>query len=58
VVAELGVFDDGDGAEELEGGLPEVIGVLVAVERRLGVLSAAVELCQGQRQTPHQFFTE
>ena len=46
----LGVGDHGDGAEQLEAGLPEVVGGVVAVARRLGVDGPAVELGQRQRQ--------
>ena len=56
VVAQLRVLDDGDGAEEFQGRFPEVIGGLVALQRRLGVVGAAAELGQGQRQATQEIF--
>ena len=53
-LAALGVGDDRRRAEQLERRLPEVVGRVVPVERRLGVVGAAVELGQRQGQPPDQ----
>ncbi len=58
LVAQLGVFDDGHGPEQLQARLPEVIGGMVAILRCLGVVGAAIELCQGQRQHTKEVFVE
>ena len=54
VGVERSVFDDGDRAEELEGGLPEVVGVLVPVEGRLLAFWAQQSLDQRQREPRDQ----
>ena len=56
LVVQLGVLDDGDGAEQLQGRFPEVEGGMVALLRRLSVVSAAIQLGQGQGQPPNQVF--
>ena len=47
VVAQRGIFDHGDRAEQLDRRLPEIKRGLVAIERRLGIAGAADQL--GQR---------
>jgi hypothetical protein len=47
---------DGGGAQELEGGLPEVVGGVVALPGRLGVVGPAVQLRQRQGQPQQQAF--
>src|SRR4029077_7555654 len=51
---EPGVLYDADGAEELQPGLAEVERGEVSLQRRLGVVGAAVQLGQRQRQPPAQ----
>jgi hypothetical protein len=58
VLAQGGVLHERDRAQEPQGGLPHAVGGKVALLRRPRVVSAAVELCQRQRQAAHQVVVE
>ena len=48
------VFNDGGSGEQFQCGFPEIKGGEVAFERGLGVMGAAIQLRQRQRQTGKQ----
>ncbi len=52
----LGIGDDGNRTEELEGGFPQVKGRQVPLQGRLGIAGAAIQLREGQREPPKEAF--
>ena len=58
VVAQRGIFDHRDRAEELERRLPEIKGGLMAVVRSLGVACAAHQLGQWSGETLDERFID